>query len=67
MQERSLDQLLPAHTITGNRTHNLGMCLDQGLNLQSFDMWDDTATHWATWPGQEVYSLSSTLGHSVIG
>ena len=32
MGERNIDQLLPTCTLTGDRTHNTGMCLDQKSN-----------------------------------
>ena len=32
----NIDELLLAHTLTRDRTHNLGMCLDRRLNRQHF-------------------------------
>ena len=37
-------------SIGAGSNHSLGMCLDQGLNRQLFDVWDDAPTSWATWP-----------------
>ena len=36
------------HAPTGDRTWNLGMCLDWELNPQPFGLWDDASTNWAT-------------------
>ena len=44
MQDRSIDQLPPVRTPTGDQTHNLGMCPNQGLNPQHFSAWDDAPT-----------------------
>ena len=32
----------PYMPLTGNQTHNLGLCPDQEVNLQSFSIQDDT-------------------------
>ena len=42
-QERNIDQLPPVCALTGDRTHNLGMCPDLGLPLQPFGAWDNAA------------------------
>ena len=41
MGERNVDQLPPVCTLTRDRTHNLGMCPDQGSNLQPFGVQND--------------------------
>ena len=42
---RNINQLSPVHALTKDQTCNLGMCPDQGLNLQPFGQWDDAATN----------------------
>ena len=44
MQERNIDPLLPVCTLARDQTLNLGMCPDQGSNLQPFGVWDSAAT-----------------------
>lgn len=39
-------------SLTRNRTHNRGTCLDQEPNPQCFGEEDDTPTSWATQPGK---------------
>ena len=48
---RNFDQLPPVYVLTGDWTHNLGMCPDWELNPQSFSEWDNTPTNWPTQPG----------------
>ena len=45
------------HAPTWDRTHNLGMCPDQGLIPQPLGAWDDALTNWAAWPGLTVVFL----------
>ena len=40
-RERNIDCLPPAHTLTGDQTHSLGMCPDQELNQQPPGAWDE--------------------------
>ena len=41
MQERNIDWLPSLHAPTRDRTCNLGMRPDWGLNPQPFDVWDN--------------------------
>ena len=34
--ERNIDGFSPLHALTEDQTHNLGMCPNPGLNLNSF-------------------------------
>ena len=43
----------PTHTLTGDRTHNLGMCPDLELSPQPFGVQDDVPTNLATRPGPQ--------------
>ena len=51
MWEKNIDPLPPVGAPTGGKTHNRGMCPDRELNLQPFDVPDDTPTNQATQPG----------------
>ena len=42
------DVLPLVHALTGDQTHNLGMCPDQESNPWPFDLWDEAPTNWAT-------------------
>ena len=44
-ERENINQLPPVCTLTGDRTHNLGMCLDWGSNLQPFGVRDDAPTN----------------------
>ena len=50
-RERNINRLHALCTLTRNGTHNLGMCSDQGLNLQPFGVWDDAPTIEPPCPG----------------
>ena len=41
---RNIDWLPPVSTLTGDQTHSLGMCPDQGSNPQPSDVWDNIPT-----------------------
>ena len=41
----NINQLPPVHAPSGDPSHNLGMCSDWGLNLQSFGVQDDAPTN----------------------
>ena len=43
--------------LTGDPTHNLGMCPDQGLNPQPFGVWDNAPTKS---PGQGYFIFVTT-------
>ena len=55
--ERNIDHLLPVSTPTRDRTRPLGMCPDQGTNLQPSGVWDNAPIIWATRPGHFPYFL----------
>ena len=50
-RERNIDLLPPICALTRDQTNNLGMFLDQELNLQPFGLWSNAPTYWATLPG----------------
>ena len=54
MWERNINGLPPLHTLTGDWTCSLGMCPEQGLNLQPFGVWDVTPTKHTTQQGQRL-------------
>ena len=54
MWERNINRMPPIHAPTGYWTHNLGMCPDRKLILQSFGAWDDSPTNWPTKLGPEI-------------
>ena len=41
---RNINQLPPVRALTGDQTHNFGMCPDQELNSQPFGVRDNTPT-----------------------
>lgn len=43
-ERRNIDQLPPIHTPTADQILHLSVFLDQELNLQPVNMWDDTPT-----------------------
>ena len=47
----NMDQLSPVCIPARDRTHNLGMCPDQGSNPQPFGVQNDAPTIRASWPG----------------
>ena len=51
---------LPYTSWPGDWTHNVGMCLDWELNLQTFGVCNSAPTYWAPWPGQD-WIFSCTL------
>ena len=51
MWERNVNQVPPICTLTGDGTHNLGMCPDWELNPQPFGVQDDATSNWAAQPG----------------
>ena len=52
MWERNIHQSVASWICPNrDRTHTLGMYLDQELNLQPFGVWNNAPTSWATWPG----------------
>ena len=57
MWGRNINWFPPVQTLTKNRTHNLGMCLDRELNLQPFGVPDDSPANWATHSGQYGLAL----------
>ena len=48
---RNINQLPPVRALTGDQAHNLSVCSDLGLNLQTFGVWGDAPTDGATQPG----------------
>ena len=44
-RERNIDQLPLVHALTGDQTHNLGMCSDQESNPQHFGVRDSSPTN----------------------
>ena len=57
MWERNIDWLPVACALAGDQTYNPGMCPDQELNLQSFILWDDAPSNWATLARAETWFL----------
>ena len=53
-RERNIDWLSLVCTPRGDWTRNLGICPDQGSNLQLFDVLNEASTNWATWPGPDT-------------
>ena len=53
-RERNINWLPPTYVLTMDWTHSLGMCLDQGSNLQPFVVWEDAPTNLATRKGPFV-------------
>ena len=51
---RNIDWLPPICSPPGNSTHDIGMCLDQELNLKPFGVWDHAPTNWATMAGASI-------------
>ena len=47
---RNINWFLPIRSPTRDQTCNLGMCPDWESNPQTFGVWDDAPTNWATWP-----------------
>ena len=54
------------HWLVASHTHpnqgstlSIGMCPDQGLNLQPFGVQDDTPTNWAIWPRREPIFITT--------
>ena len=45
MGERTINWLPPIRSLNGDQIRNLGMCSDRGLNLQTFDVWNNAATN----------------------
>ena len=68
MWERNVDQLLLVSSRTGDRTHNWGVCPYWKSIPQSFGVWDDAPTNWATLARAEslflkYYILSMSKAH----
>ena len=57
MWERNMDQLPLTYTLTGDQTHNLGICPHWEWNWQLFGILNNTPTKWVTWPGPILYFL----------
>ena len=55
LRERESKTLIDC--LTGNQTHNLGLCPEQEWNLWLFHVWDAAPTNWSTQPGQVVPSF----------
>ena len=47
----NVSQLPPVPTPTGEHTHKLYICPDLESNLQTFGLWPNPLTNWATQPG----------------
>ena len=62
MPERNIDWLPPVYTLTRDWTHNLGVCPDQGLNLQPLGVKDNAPTNWATQPGLYQFFIFQLQG-----
>ena len=65
-RERGRERERERETLTWERhwpgqAYNLGMCPDWELNLQSFGVWDNTPTGWATRPGLYLIFMSKRM------
>ena len=64
--EGNIDWLPPKCSTTRDRTHNLGMCPEREMNLQSFCVRDNIPTNWA--PGQSssvIFLIYFKVTHSL--